>query len=68
MSHWRTTAIGILMILGSTASFVGACLEAGGIPKSEDFTILGVGLAAGTGFLRTADAKTTDKKIDEASK
>lgn len=56
LSHWKSTAIGILMIVGSLASFLASVL-AYGLPPAEQWAILGAGLTAGVGFLTTADAK-----------
>ncbi len=56
LSHWKSTLIGALMIVGSLASFVGSWL-AHGVPPAEQWTVLGAGLTAGAGFLTTADAR-----------
>lgn len=56
LSHWKSTLVGALMIVGSVASFVGSWL-AHGLPPAEQWTVLGAGITAGAGFLTTADAR-----------
>jgi len=67
LSHWKSTAIGVLMLIGSVASFVGSW-AAHGLPPAEQWTILGAGLTAGAGFLTTADAKPAGVIVTETPK
>lgn len=57
MSHWRTTIAGLVIIVGSLASFIGQWVAAGLFPGAEAWTVLGVALTTGAGFVRAADAK-----------
>lgn len=53
MQHWRTTLIGVLLILGTLAK-AGAELAQG---QHVDFVTLSAGLGAGWGFIQAADGK-----------
>lgn len=53
MQHWRTTAIGALLILAALAK-AGAELAQG---HHVDYVTLSAGLGAGWGFIQAADGK-----------
>ena len=63
LKHFRTTIVGVMMIVGSLASFIGSWI-AHGMPPAEQWTILGAGLTAGAGFFASADAKVVNKQVD----
>lgn len=56
MRNWRTTAAGIVIIVGGVATFVGQWI-AGGVPDGSAWGALGAALAAGGGFIAAADGK-----------
>lgn len=64
LSHWKSTVIGCLMIVGSLASFIGSW-AAHGMPQAEQWMVLGGGLTAGAGFLTTADARPAAVVVEE---
>lgn len=61
--HYRTTLAGIMMIVGSLATFVAGWITSG-LPSAEKWSLLGAGLTAGAGFIASADAKTVTKQIE----
>lgn len=52
LQHWRTSLIGVLLIVGALGK-AGAELLQG---QHVDFTTLGAGVTAGLGFIKAADS------------
>lgn len=57
MQHWRTTGIGVLLILAALTK-AGAELAQG---HHVDYVTLSGGLTAGWGFIQAADGKAVQK-------
>ena len=53
MQHWRTSLIGVLLILGVLGKAGAEFLQG----QHVDLTTLGAGVTAGIGFIKAADAK-----------
>lgn len=57
MKHPRTTIGGVMLIVGSLASFVGPWLATKQLPSGDAWTLLFTGLNAGVVAILAADAK-----------
>lgn len=64
MKHPKTTIGGVLLVVGSLASFVGPWLATGQTPTGDAWTLLFTGLNAGVVAILAADGNNRPAPVD----